>query len=278
MNKTVKIALQFSAATLIAFTSQVFASDTIKSNAVDLLQRGLAQGDIEFINENVAKDYIQHNPVAQDGREGLIQFSHYLSEQKTPIKINTARVLREGNLVVVHSEYITGGKKAVFDLFRVDNGQFVEHWDAIQDVPEKSVSGRSMIDGPTKIIDREKTQENKKIVTNFVTDILLKGQSEKITRYIGTSYHQHNPNISDNLEGLGAFIKHLGDNSISFGYKKIHNIVAEGNFVFTQSEGDFGGQVTAFYDLFRVENGMIVEHWDTVQAIPNQLAHNNTMF
>jgi predicted SnoaL-like aldol condensation-catalyzing enzyme len=42
--------------------------------------------------------------------------------------------------------------------------------------------------------------------------------------------------------------------------------------------GEFGGKPTAFYDLFRVENGMIVEHWDTVQEIPEQMAHDNGMF
>lgn len=46
----------------------------------------------------------------------------------------------------------------------------------------------------------------------------------------------------------------------------------------TQSEGEIGGAPTAFYDLFRVEDGMIVEHWDVVQEIPAEMAHENGMF
>ena len=43
-------------------------------------------------------------------------------------------------------------------------------------------------------------------------------------------------------------------------------------------DGELGGKPTALYDLFRVEDGMIVEHWNTVQEIPAQMAHDNGMF
>lgn len=54
--------------------------------------------------------------------------------------------------------------------------------------------------------------------------------------------------------------------------------MAEGNFVFTQAEGVYDGTPTAFYDIWRVEDGMIVEYWDAVQAIPTEFAHENGMF
>jgi len=54
--------------------------------------------------------------------------------------------------------------------------------------------------------------------------------------------------------------------------------VAEGNFVFTGSEGTFGGAPTAFFDLFRVEDSRIVEHWDVVATIPAEFAHDNGKF
>ena len=254
------------------------AGDSAGQLAVDLLQNGIEKGDTTFIKENVATDYIQHNPVAPDGQAGLLGFVEYLGSLDTPVEINPVRVLTDGDLVVVHSKYQLDGAKAVFDLFRVNDGKIVEHWDAIQDIPAETASGRTMTDGPTKIVDREKTAANKALVTNFVTDILVKGEGDKLPNYIGEMYHQHNPNVADGLEGLGNFIGYLTENNISFSYGKIHNIVAEGNFVFTQSEGDFGGNPTAFYDLFRVENNEIVEHWDVVQQIPTEFAHNNGMF
>ena len=60
------------------------------------------------------------------------------------------------------------------------------------------------------------------------------------------------------------------DNKISFKYDKVHMILGEGNFVLTVSEGEIGGVHSSFYDLFRVENGKIVEHWDTIETIPTK--------
>jgi predicted SnoaL-like aldol condensation-catalyzing enzyme len=54
--------------------------------------------------------------------------------------------------------------------------------------------------------------------------------------------------------------------------------VAEGNFVLAASEGTFGGNPTAFFDLFRFDNGKIAEHWDVMADIPAKMAHGNRKF
>ncbi len=278
MNKIKKTLAGITTALSLISTGQSLAAEASKSLAVNLLERGLVNADTAFIKENVHSDYIQHNPQALDGLDGLLGFVGYLETLKDPIAIKPVRVLQENDLVLVHSEYDLEGKKAVFDLFRIEDGKLAEHWDAIQDIPETTVSGRTMTGGPTAITDKDKTAVNKQLVTGFVNDILVNGKGDKLTDYIGDTYHQHNPNVGDGLQGLGTFIGYLAENNISFYYSKIHRVVAEGNFVFTQSEGDFGGNPTAFYDLFRVENGLIVEHWDVVQEIPTEFAHDNGMF
>ena len=55
---------------------------------------------------------------------------------------------------------------------------------------------------------------------------------------------------------------------ITMKYDRVHKVLGEGNFVLVVSEGAFGGKQTSFYDLFRVENGKIAEHWDTIETIP----------
>jgi len=279
MKKSIKFTLSLIVTAVITLGSPLaIAQDTVKEQSLELLNKGLVQGDISFIKENVAEGYIQHNPGAHDKLTGLLGFVGYLKTLDTPLSYHPKRVLREGNLVLVHSEVVLGNKLAVFDLFRIENGLIAEHWDGIQEMPVKTVSGRSMVDGPTMIKDIDKTKENKKIVIQFVTDVLVNGKGDKLSQYIGEVYHQHNPGIADGTKGLLDFMGSLAENKTSFGYTKIHNVVAEGNFVFTQSEGDFGGQPTAFYDLFRVDNGLIVEHWDSIQAIPSKMAHENGMF
>ncbi len=268
-------------ATTVGFWAQSAQAETLtqKETAIAIIQNGLIDGDVDFINTYVAEDYIQHNPQAPDGRAGLIGFTRYLASQGTENTATVVRALEQDDLVALHVIYEFGDDKmAAFDLFRFEDGVAVEHWDGLQPWVEETVSGRSMTDGPTEITDLDKTDENEAIVTGFVNDILVNGQFDKITNYISGTYLQHNPNVGDGLDGLGAFVGYLQENNISFRYTKVHNVVAEGNFVMVQNEGEFGGKPTAFYDLFRVENGMIVEHWDTVQEIPEQMAHDNGMF
>ncbi|MDC0381945.1 nuclear transport factor 2 family protein [Planktomarina temperata] len=135
-----------------------------------------------------------------------------------------------------------------------------------------------MTDGATEIADLDKTEANKALVQALVADVLIGGNIEKIDTYIRPDYRQHNPYVADTRDGLKQFITYLADSNIAFGYEKVHLTLGEGNFVFTQSEGIYDGAATAFYDLWRVEDGKIAEHWDVVQTIPEEFAHDNGMF
>jgi predicted SnoaL-like aldol condensation-catalyzing enzyme len=128
-----------------------------------------------------------------------------------------------------------------------------------------------MLDGATKVVDLGKTEENKQLVRSFVDDILVNGKMAKLAGYFeGDHYIQHNPNIGDGLSGLGAALKAMAKQGITMKYKKIHKVLGEGNFVLVVSEGSFADKATSFYDLFRIENGKIAEHWDTMETIPAQ--------
>lgn len=260
----------------LGLASPALAQDN-KTLVLGLLEQGLAQQDRGYIMENVAEGYIQHNPVAADGRAGLLGFVDYI-ESLGGAKISPVRVLAAGNLVMVQSAMVFDGDKVVFDLFRLEDGLIVEHWDAITDDVVETVSGRSMLDGPVEIEDIELTEANRALVLGFVDDVLVNGRVDTLPNYIGETYAQHNPQIADGIEGLTDFMGYLADSGISFGYTKVHNVVAEGNFVFVQSEGKIAGKVNAFFDLFRVEDGRIVEHWDVVQAVPDEMPHDNGMF
>lgn len=109
---------------------------------------------------------------------------------------------------------------------------------------------------------------------------MLQGAApERVTDYISTtSYTQHNPLVAHGLDGLDAALKAFAEAGQAMSYARTPIIVAEGNFVFTASEGKLGTAPTAFFDLFRIEGGKIVEHWDTISTIPNEMPHGNGKF
>ncbi|MGB3278225.1 MAG: nuclear transport factor 2 family protein [Pseudorhodobacter sp.] len=277
MNTTLRTATT-AAAVILSGLSVAADPATNKTVALGLLEKGLANGDRDFITAHVAEGYIQHNPQAADGREGLLGFVGFLETLDPKVSVNPVRVIADENFVVIHQEAEFFGPKVIIDVFRFEDGKIAEHWDSIQETVTKTASGRSMTDGATEITDLDKTEANKTLVTGLVTDVLMKGEIDKIDSYIAPGYMQHNPYVPDTRDGLKGFIAYLGENKISFGYSKLHNVVAEGNFVFSQAEGIYDGAPTAFYDIWRVEDGMVVEHWDAVQAIPTEFAHENGMF
>ncbi|CAL2105293.1 Predicted SnoaL-like aldol condensation-catalyzing enzyme [Tenacibaculum sp. 190524A02b] len=238
--------------------------------------------DADGVKKYFTTDYIQHNPHVPTGIEPVLGFLPLLKKAGTTSK--THRMLQDGNFIVMHNTYNNaeafGAKELVtFDVWRMEDGKVAEHWDAVTPVVKETVSGRSQFDGPTTVTDIDKTKENKTIVENFVNDVLFGKNPTKITNYVSTEkYHQHNTHVGDGLEGLNKAIEYLISQNDLFIYKKTHKILGEGNFVLTMSEGEWHGKPQAFYDLFRLENGKIVEHWDVIQEIPEKMAHNNGMF
>ncbi len=239
--------------------------------------------DTEAAKALLAPDYIQHNPAVPTGAETIIGFIPALKE--SGIGVTTHRVITEGDFVLLHNTYTNaqafGAPTLVaFDLFRVENGKAAEHWDNLQAPAGPNPSGRKMTDGATAVTDHDLTVENKALVTAFATDVLIGGQFDKAADYIvsGEGYQQHNPGIGDGLVALGTAFAALAEAGSPVTYTKVHRTVAEGNFVFLMSEGTIGPVPTAFFDLFRVEGGKIVEHWDVVSPIPPEMAHDNGKF
>ncbi len=227
---------------------------------------------IAYINPN---KYIQHNLSVGDGLEGFGEVIKHAPPQGFKAKV--IRAFEDGDFVFTHTEYDFFGPKIGFDVFRFENDLIVEHWDNLIEVQPANPSGRTQTDGATDITDIDKTTENKNIVKSFIDDVLLNHQNEKITDYINpTKYLQHNPVVADGLDGFGAAMKYFAENNLVMEYTKTHKVLGEGNFVLSMSEGKFGkGEHTSFYDLFRLENGKIVEHWDVISTIPSESEWKN---
>lgn len=220
--------------------------------------------------------YIQHNLSVADGLAG---FGAVL--QNAPeggFKVKVVRAFEDGDFVFCHSEYDFFGPKVGIDVFRFEDGLIVEHWDNLDELAASpNPSGRTQLDGETAIRDLDKTAVNKAFAKDFIATILVGGEFDKIQNYFnGNNYIQHNPVIADGIDGLQAALKHMAENNIHMVYEKIHYVHGEGNYALVMSEGNLSGIAYAYFDLLRIKDFKIAEHWGVMAPIlPKPERKNN---
>ena len=278
--------LAAAAAAIVASCAIAEKSEKTMSNKeiVGTFLGAVSQGDADTMRELANPDYIQHNPFIPTALEPFIELLPVLEAAGT--KAENVRMFQDGDYVFMHNIWRNASpfgadEMVAFDIIRVDeNGKVAEHWDALQPLVSETISGRTQTDGPTEATDLDQTEANKALAIALVEDVLMGKDPAKITEYISAeSYAQHNPQIADGLDGIIAAVEALTAQGNMFVYTEIHAVLGEGNFVLTVSEGEWSGQAHAFYDLFRMNNGMIVEHWDVIQPVPTEgLANTNGMF
>ena len=276
MIKIFMISLVLLAGTHLLAQNKTNMTNKEKAAAVN---EAVQKGNPDIIGEIVREDYIQHTPPIPDGRKGLLGLIQQISNREIPAPvIKNVRIFQDDDFVVLHHDVQWPNRKIMIEVFRFEDGLAAEHWSGVQDHPEKTISGHSMVDGATTVNDKEQTQKNKALVKSFVEMVLIKGQFDKIGDFYHPDIIQHNPYIDNTIEGLKSGIAGLQKQGITLQIEKIHYVLGEGNFVLTISEGKFAGKPTAFFDLFRVENEKVAEHWDVLQEVPEKMAHNNGMF
>jgi len=238
------------------------------------LLKGIETGEASSVAVVNQTKYIQHNPQTHEGGEGLAALFKRLS--KSNPRVNIVRVFEDGDYIFAHTEYDFANSNIGFEVFRFEGDQTVEHWDNIQRRQESNAFGYTMVDGETQVTDLDKTEDNRKIVSCFINDVLINHQFDTLGQYIDEkNYTEHSPRKIDELSSI---ITILSEQKIQ--YQKNHRILAEGNFVLSANEGSVNGVNTAFYDLYRISAGKIVEHWDTTEEIPtrDKWKNNNGKF
>lgn len=242
-------------------------------NAKALYLEGIRDGNYDkAISKYTGDRYTQHSTPVRDGKEGFIEFFADFVARNPDRDIEIVRGFEDGRYVFLHAvQRLNGGESRwiTADIFDTDDqARLIEHWDIIGEWVDTTVSGHSQVDGPTEPVDLDKTEENKELVEGFVTDVLQNGQFDKVTDYVSAeTYIQHNPQVGDGLAGLDAFVKSLTEQGLSMQYEEIHRVVGCGNFVAVLSKMSFAGADMAVIDLFRVGDGLIVEHWDVMEEI-----------
>ena len=244
---------------------------TALENAANLYMHGIRDGNPrDAVAAYTGARYIQHSTGVADGKEGFIAFFEPFLARNPVRDIRIIRSWQDGSHVFVQAfQSLNHGESEwlTTDFFDSDeNGKIVEHWDVIAPVAPPNPSGRTQIDGPTAIKDLDKTDANKAHVRRFLDDCLIARRLDEAPRYLDANrFAQHNSAIGD---GIDALIAHLDTADHPLTYQECFLMVGRGDFVATLNRARRGDQDFCQVDVFRLADGLIVEHWENSEPVP----------
>ena len=131
-----------------AFAGSTAQEEANKKVVLDLYEKGINQKDFEAAAKHFGPRYIQHNPRAADGAEGFKAFIGFLKAKFPNYHSEVKRAFADGDFVILHVHNVPEpGQRgaAIIDIFRLENGKVVEHWDVRQDIPEQAANSNGML-------------------------------------------------------------------------------------------------------------------------------------
>lgn len=242
-----------------------------------MIQKSLETRERFPISYFDSRKYIQHNVGLGDGLEPILKLMDDLPDDRT--KVTVCRAIEDGDYSVLHADYLLGdwGPMVGFEIHRWEDDRIVEHWDNLCSTPtEKNASARSMTDGATEVVDLDRTESNKSLVYEFTQKILIDSELSSLSKYFADgTFIQHSPHYGDGMQSFEAIVKAWQANGET-AYYRTHLLLGEGNMVLVVSEGIFKNELAAFYDLYRLENDKIAEHWEVFETIPPRNTWKNS--
>src|SRR3954451_4564254 len=136
--------------TLAASPALAADAATLEANKKTVLafyEAGLNQKDFDAASKFFGPRYVQHNPTAPDGIEGFRAFLGFLREKFPDGHSEIKRAFADGDYVILHVHSVrekASRGRAIVDIFKLEDGKIVEHWDVVQEIPEKPANGNGM--------------------------------------------------------------------------------------------------------------------------------------
>jgi predicted SnoaL-like aldol condensation-catalyzing enzyme len=230
--------------------------------------RGIANRDKELATRFMHPTrYKQHNPHASDGVAGVEEWIEQLPAEKHPLA--TARAFQDGPYVFAHTVGNVTRPAVFLDIFKFEDGLVVEHWVVWTDLAQPNNSGHTQTDGPAVANDREKTESNKSLVRHFYQSVLIPGRYEKMSDFLlGDRFIRHDPHAEDGVEAFQRALEKAAKRDKPLKVEEVKFVLGEGDFVLAASQGSLAGEVYAFFDLYRIENDKLAEHWTVPMKVP----------
>lgn len=255
-------------------------------------------GHVELADEMLAEHYAQHSPALPTGRAAFKQiFSAVPRLEQIPALVSPplVSIIAEGDLVVMTlAETLPlpqgGGSytSTHFNMFRVADGRLVEHWHSVQTPPSPTlplpedggphpVTGASGTDQLALLQAADPVlARNKRLVFDVWRQIVDAGREELADLYLRADYIQHNPAAATGRDGFKTYFARQPDRPIDTALRNpLVAMVAQGDLVVQAIGFEFphphhAGRryTTTWFDMFRIEDGRLAEHWDGATLAP----------
>ncbi|MEM0914914.1 MAG: nuclear transport factor 2 family protein [Planctomycetota bacterium] len=232
------------------------------ANATSLYLDGIRDGNArKAVTRYTGDRYTQHSTGVRNGVEGFVEFFEPFFERCPVRDIRIVRSIVDGPYVFVQAfQDINDGQArwVTTDLFDTDaDDKIVEHWDVISAYETSADSSADQIGGPTEIADEASTEPNKQRVRDFLCDVMVLGRGDRLDRFVNGDAL-----ITRKASDVAALDELIG------AYDLVFKIVGQGNSVAAYSRVLIGDAAYARFDLFRLSDGLIVEHWINQEVIP----------
>jgi predicted SnoaL-like aldol condensation-catalyzing enzyme len=263
----------------------------------DMWRSVVNAGHIEAADTMLAEGYTQHSPVLRTGRKAFKEIFSVVPRREIPALVEPAlvRSIAEGDLVVMSLRETVAARDSApayitthFNLFRVKDGHLAEHWHSVhtppgRDVPLPEDGGPQPVTGAAGAAQAAMLESadpalarNKRLVFDLWREIVDAGHEELAARYVDAGYIEHRQGASSGIAGFRQHFAARADRTTQPWMRApVVAIVAEGDVVAvvtmqTHPHPVHPGRTytTTWFDMFRIVNGRIAEHWD--DAEPNE--------
>jgi predicted SnoaL-like aldol condensation-catalyzing enzyme len=239
-------------------------------HAKALYLEGIRDGRVrEAITAHTGERYTQHSAGVADGVEGFVEFFEPFIARNPKRNIEIVRAIEDGRYVFLHVYQSLNDGEAQWvttDLFDTDErGRIIEHWDVISAFEGPGPSGHTQVDGTTEIGDLDLTEYNKGRVRLFMAEVLQNGDFDNFDHYVAEDLVQHAVGLQDGREAMRYRIEEAQDAGAQC--ECVFKLIGQGNFVVSYSKSVMDDEAVAVFNIWRLSEGQIAEHWSNAETI-----------
>ena len=231
---------------------------------------GIAGGNArETVLACTGHRYTQHSTGVPDGAEGFLAFFEPFLERNPKREIEIVRIFEDGPWVFCSAYQSLNDGAAQWvttDMFFCNEaGLILEHWDTIAAyIPTtETASGNDSVGGRGAPDLAADTDATKALVLEYTKQVLQEGNHDRLEQFVSDELIERGPTISAGRAGLAEWLGSPNCGSYEF----LFNLIGQGDLAATYGKRHAGGKDIAVFDIYRVANGKIAEHWMNEEEI-----------